>query len=124
MNQIPNFRDMSGTSIDPVTVEVIGSALSTIVEEMGKAIVRAAYSTNIKERQDCSTVIFDADGRTIAQAERIPIHLGSLLGIADYVLKHVDLATVEPGDVFIGNDAHTGGGTHLNDIVFLEPVFF
>jgi N-methylhydantoinase B len=123
MNQISNFRDMSSSSIDPVTVEVIGSALSTIVEEMGKAIVRAAYSTNIKERQDCSTVIFDADGRTIAQAERIPIHLGSLLGIADYVLKHVDLSTVEPGDVFIGNDAHTGGGTHLNDIVFLEPVF-
>lgn len=111
-------------AVDPVTTEVIGSALSTIVEEMGKAIVRAAYSTNIKERQDCSTVIFDAEGRTLAQAERIPVHLGSLLGIGEYVLKHCDLSTVEPGDVFVGNDAHTGGGTHLNDIVFLEPVFF
>lgn len=111
-------------AVDPVTTEVIGSALSTIVEEMGKAIVRAAYSTNIKERQDCSTVIFDAKGRTLAQAERIPVHLGSLLGIADYVLNKCDLSTVEPGDVFVGNDAHTGGGTHLNDIVFLEPVFF
>lgn len=111
------------TTIDPVTVEVIGSALQTIVEEMGKAIVRAAYSTNIKERQDCSTVIFDADCRTLAQAERIPVHLGSLLGIGEYVMAHVDLASVRPGDVFIGNDAHTGGGTHLNDIVFLEPVF-
>ncbi|GGG20659.1 methylhydantoinase [Rhizobium wenxiniae] len=111
-------------AVDPVTTEVIGSALSTIVEEMGKAIVRAAYSTNIKERQDCSTVIFDAEGRTLAQAERIPVHLGSLLGIADYVLNKCDLSTVEPGDVFVGNDAHTGGGTHLNDIVFLEPVFF
>lgn len=110
-------------AVDPVTTEVIGSALSTIVEEMGKAIVRAAYSTNIKERQDCSTVIFDAEGRTLAQAERIPVHLGSLLGIAEYVLKNCDLSTVEPGDVFVGNDAHTGGGTHLNDIVFLEPVF-
>ncbi|GHD12222.1 hydantoinase B/oxoprolinase family protein [Tianweitania populi] len=110
--------------VDPVTTEVIGSALSTIVEEMGKAIVRAAYSTNIKERQDCSTVIFDTEGRTVAQAERIPVHLGSLLGISEWVMKNVDLATVEPGDVFIGNDAHTGGGTHLNDIVFLEPVFF
>lgn len=110
--------------VDPVTTEVIGSALSTIVEEMGKAIVRAAYSTNIKERQDCSTVIFDIEGRTVAQAERIPVHLGSLLGISEWVMKNVDLSTVEPGDVFIGNDAHTGGGTHLNDIVFLEPVFF
>jgi len=109
--------------VDPVTVEVIGSALSSIVEEMGKAIVRAAYSTNIKERHDCSTALFDAEGRVIAQAERIPIHLGSLLGIAEHVLARHDRADLHPGDVFIGNDAHTGGGTHLNDFVLFEPVF-
>jgi N-methylhydantoinase B len=114
---------MPDITADPITVEVIGSALSTIVEEMGKAIIRAAYSTNIKERHDCSTALFDAAGRTMAQAEMIPIHLGSLLGIADYVFKHQDISTVRPGDVFIGNDAHTGGGTHLNDIVFMEPIF-
>lgn len=108
---------------DPITVTVIGSALSAIAEEMGKAIIRAAYSTNIKERQDCSTALFDPEGRTIALAEHIPIHLGSLLGITDYVLKHGDLSSLRPGDVFIGNDAHTGGGTHLNDFVLLEPVF-
>ena len=111
------------TPIDPITVEVVGSALSTIVEEMGKAIIRAAYSTNIKERHDCSTALFDPQGRVMAQAERIPIHLGSLLGIAGYVLARPDVASVRPGDVFIGNDAHTGGGTHLNDFVLLEPVF-
>lgn len=110
-------------ALDPITVEVIGSALATIVEEMGKAIIRAAYSTNIKERQDCSTALFDAQGRTIAQAEHIPVHLGSLLGIAEHVFKNHDLSTVKPGDVFVGNDAYTGGGTHLNDIVFMEPIF-
>ena len=115
--------DKAKTQLDPITVEVIGSALTTIVEEMGKAIIRAAYSTNIKERQDCSTALFDAEGRTIAQAEHIPVHLGSLLGIADHVFKNHDLSTVRPGDVFVGNDAYTGGGTHLNDIVFLEPIF-
>jgi N-methylhydantoinase B len=109
--------------VDPITVEVVGSALSTIVEEMARAIIRAAFSTNIKERQDTSTALFDAAGRTIAQAERIPIHLGSLLGIAEHVLKNHDLSDVRPGDVFVGNDAHTGGGTHLNDIVLMEPVF-
>lgn len=109
--------------VDPITVEVIGSALSTIVEEMGKAIIRAAYSANIKERRDCSAALFDTTGRIIAQAEQIPLHLGSLLGIADRVLGSTDPAAIQPGDVFIGNDAHTGGGTHLNDIVFLEPVF-
>lgn len=115
--------DKVRTELDPITVEVIGSALTTIVEEMGKAIIRAAYSTNIKERQDCSTALFDAAGRTIAQAEHIPVHLGSLLGIAEHVFKNHDLSSVRPGDVFVGNDAYTGGGTHLNDIVFLEPIF-
>ncbi len=111
------------TRLDPITVEVIGSALSTIVEQMGKAIIRAAYSANIKERRDCSAAIFDTKGHVVAQAEQIPFHLGSLLGITTETLARVDLSTVAPGDVFIGNDAHTGGGTHLNDIVFLEPVF-
>ncbi len=104
-------------NIDPITVAVIASALSTIAEEMGKAIIRAAYSTNIKERQDCSTAVFDPKGRTLALAEHIPIHLGSLLGIAEHVLNHQDLSDLQPRDAFIGNDAFTGGGTHLNDFV-------
>ena len=114
---------MTGPHVDPITVEVIGSALSTIVEEMGKAIIRASYSANIKERRDCSAALFNIEGKIIAQAEQIPFHLGSLLGIVELVIATVDISTVFPGDVFIGNDAHTGGGTHLNDIVFLEPVF-
>lgn len=65
------------TKIDPITVEVIGSALTSIVEEMGEALVRASYSTNIKERRDCSTALFDWRGNTLCQAEHIPMHLGS-----------------------------------------------
>lgn len=113
---------MTDEAIDPITVEVIGSALSTIVDEMGRAIIRASHSANIKERRDCSAAIFDTAGRIIAQAEQIPLHLGSLIGIVAQVIGTVDLADVEAGDVFVGNDAYTGGGTHLNDIVFLEPV--
>ena len=52
--------------IDPVTVEVIGSALSSIVEEMGEALIRASYSTNIKERRDCSTALFDLEGKHLS----------------------------------------------------------
>jgi N-methylhydantoinase B len=115
---------LGDAAIDSITVEVIGSALSTIVDQMGKALIRAAYSANIKERRDCSAAIFDTDGHIIAQAQQIPFHLGSLLGIAKETLARVDLSTVQAGDVFIGNDAYTGGGTHLNDIVFLEPVFY
>ena len=74
-------------AIDPITVEVIGSALASIVEEMGEALIRASYSTNIKERRDCSTALFDAGGETLCQAEHIPIHLGSFIGLIPHILK-------------------------------------
>jgi len=110
-------------SIDPITVEVIGSALSSIVEEMGEALVRASFSTNIKERRDCSTALFDRHGTTLCQAEHIPMHLGSFIGIIPEILKRHPVETMQPGDVFIGNDAYAGGGTHLPDIVLGEPIF-
>jgi N-methylhydantoinase B len=115
--------DLSRPQVDPITVEVIGSALSSIVEEMGEALVRASYSTNIKERRDCSTALFDTTGRTLCQAEHIPIHLGSFIGIIEHILKRHPVAGMRPGDVFVGNDAYEGGGTHLPDIVLAEPVF-
>ncbi len=71
----------------PITVEVIGSALSSITEEMGEALVRASYSTNIKERRDCSTALFDTSGDTLCQAEHIPMHLGSFIGILPHIMK-------------------------------------
>lgn len=110
-------------TIDPITVEVIGSAFMSIVEEMGTSLIRASYSTNIKERRDCSTILFDVQGRTLAQAEHIPIHLGSLMGLVEEVLRRHGLEGIRPGDMFVGNDAYTGGGTHLPDIVVLSPVF-
>jgi N-methylhydantoinase B len=116
---------LPGTAVhvDPITVEVIGSALSSITEEMGEALIRASYSTNIKERRDCSTALFDTKGRTLCQAEHIPIHLGSFIGVIDAVLKRHPIETMRPGDVFVGNDAYEGGGTHLPDIVLAEPIF-
>ena len=110
--------------VDPITVEVIGSALSSITEEMGEALVRASYSTNIKERRDCSTALFNTRGDTLCQAEHIPMHLGSFIGILSHVLRRHPVADMRPGDVFVGNDAYEGGGTHLPDIVLAEPIFF
>ncbi|MGE0419719.1 MAG: hydantoinase B/oxoprolinase family protein, partial [Acetobacteraceae bacterium] len=114
---------LSTTAIDPITVEVIGSALSSIVEEMGEALIRASYSTNIKERRDCSTALFDLAGNTLCQAEHIPMHLGSFLDLIPHIMKRHPVAEMRPGDVFCGNDAYEGGGTHLPDIVLAEPVF-
>ena len=110
--------------VDPITVEVIGNALSSIVDEMGETLVRAAYSTNVKERRDSSTCLFDLQGRTLCQAMHIPMHLGSLMGVVEHVTARHPLAEINEGDVFLGNDAYTGGGTHLPDIVMVEPIFF
>ena len=106
-----------------ITLEVVGSSLLTIAEEMGTALIRSSYSTNIKERQDCSTAIFDEAGRVIAQAEHIPMHLGSMLGTVEQIIARYPREQLAPGDMFIANDPYTGGGTHLPDINLVAPVF-
>src|SRR5699024_7030102 len=114
---------MQTKSIDPVTIEVMGNALSSISEEMGVTLVRTSYSTNIKERKDSSTAIFNEKGETIAQAAAIPVHLGSMLGICKEILNKYSLDEIYPGDMFIANDPYSGGGTHLPDITIAQPVF-
>src|ERR1700709_34102 len=109
--------------IDAITIEVIGSALSSIVEEMGEALIRASYSTNIKERRDCSTRLIDLERSTLSWDEPIPMHLGSFLDLIPHIMKRHPMSEMRPGDVFCGNDAYEGGGTHLPDIVLAEPVF-
>lgn len=109
---------------DPVLTEVIGSALSSIVEEMGETLVRAAFSSNIKERRDCTAGLFDAEGRMTAQSEQAsPIHLGSLIGVVQAVLDRFELTDIADGDVFISNDPYSGGGSHLPDMVLVSPIF-
>jgi N-methylhydantoinase B len=109
--------------VDRITLEVIGSALLSIAEEMGEALIKASYSSNIKERQDCSTAVFNLAGEVIAQAEHIPMHLGSLIMIVQEILKRYPVGALRDGDVFIGNDPYTGGSTHLPDITVASPVF-
>lgn len=105
-----------------VLVDMIGSHFMAIAEEMGIALVRASYSSNIKERRDCSTALLDGDGATIAQAEHMPLHLGSMLGAVPRVKARFG-ASIRPGDIYIVNDPFEGGGTHLPDITVLAPVF-
>jgi N-methylhydantoinase B len=109
--------------ISPIDVEVVKNALLSVAEEMGVVLVRASQSTNIKERRDCSCGIFDAEGATIAQAEHVPMHLGSMLGIIGNLKERYPLETIRPGDMFITNDPFSGGGTHLPDITVAAPVF-
>jgi N-methylhydantoinase B len=98
-----------------IELQVIGSALRAVAEEMGAVLVRAAFSANIKERRDCSTALFDERGRMIAQAEHIPVHLGAMPQ-AVAAVRERDPA---PDDVYIVNDPFTGG-THLPDLTLVS----
>jgi len=95
-----------------VELQVIGSALRAVAEEMGAVLIRSAFSANIKERRDCSTALFDARGRMVVQAEHIPVHLGAM---PDAVAAVMPLA----GDFWILNDPYTGG-THLPDVTLVS----
>jgi N-methylhydantoinase B len=98
-----------------IELQVIGSALRAVAEEMGAVLVRSAFSANIKERRDCSTALFARDGRMIAQAEHIPVHLGAM----PEAVAAVRDREPKSGDVFIVNDPYTGG-THLPDITLVS----
>ncbi len=87
---------MSGQT-DAVMLEIVGNLLLSIAEEMGVAIIKSAYSNNIKERRDISTAMFDPEGNMVAQAEHVPMHLGSLLGIIGEVYKKFSKEDIRPG---------------------------
>src|SRR5687767_13998942 len=109
--------------VDPIRAEVVARFLLATAEEMGATLMRTAFSPNIKERADCSTAVFDAAGQVVALAQRVPIHLGSMVGAVDEILRRYPRAEIRPGDMFIANDPYNGGGTHLPDITVISPVF-
>ncbi|HEY1701560.1 MAG TPA: hydantoinase B/oxoprolinase family protein [Trebonia sp.] len=114
---------MTPPVLDPVTTEVIGSALLSVTDEMSTALIQTAYSPNIKERADCSTALFDADGRVLAQSQRLPLHMGSMLGSVRRVLERSPLKSLADGDMFLANDPYHGGGSHLPDFNLVAPLF-
>ncbi|WP_045877340.1 hydantoinase B/oxoprolinase family protein [Pseudofrankia sp. DC12] len=122
--------------LDPVTLSVLSSALAGVAEEMGTLLVRSAYSSNIKERRDCSAALFDATGRMVAQAAHVPVHLGALYESVRVVAERraaalaragdgarVAEASHGPGDVWVLNDPFAGGN-HLPDVTLVSPLDF
>jgi len=110
-------------TLDAITLEIIWNGLKSVNDESWITIQKSAFSTNIKERHDHSTAIADASGRLIAQAEMsLPIHLASMLGLMKILIARYG-ADIHEGDLFIANDPHAAGGTHLPDINMAMPVF-
>jgi N-methylhydantoinase B len=110
-------------SPDPITMQLIASSLLYASEEMGLALRNSAYSPNVKERMDHSAAIFDARGRLLAQAEHIPVHLGSLpWGLLNLIeCCHREGIDFEAGSMIFANDPYVTG-THLNDVTVVAAV--
>lgn len=109
------------TAIDPVTISVVQHRMQAIVEEMGEAMLRTAYSQILNSSRDFSTALTDPEGRLVAQAEHVPIHVGAL----PWAVRSVHdffRGRINPGDVFLLNDPYRGGN-HLPDLTAFVPVF-
>ena len=102
---------------DPLDLAVMANAVAMIAEEMGTVLERGALSPNIRERRDASAALFDADGRMVAQAAHIPVHLGAM----PESVRAVRARNPKPGDLFILNDP-SQGGSHLPDLTMVEAI--
>ena len=107
--------------IDPITRQIIHSALASAADEMALGLYRTAYSTIVRDALEFATSLCNADGEQIAQSVTIPLHMGSVpYAMATLFEKFGD--DINPGDVFILNDPFEGG-MHLPDIFIVQPIF-
>jgi N-methylhydantoinase B len=113
---------MAASDVDPITLELVQEAMIATVAEMRAYLWRTAYSMNIHEAQDFSCALLDGAGRLVAKGSQdhflhiIPVSYSTRLVVERFAGR------IGPGDVFLHNDPYTGG-THLNDIAFIRPVF-
>lgn len=115
----PNSHAKIACESDPVFLEIFNNLLVGIAEQMGAMLRNTASSVNVKERLDFSCAIFTADGRLVANAPHVPVHLGAM----EETVQRVMLANpdLRPGDIVATNDPYEGG-SHLPDITVISPV--
>ena len=109
------------TAPDPVTLSVLDNRFRAIVEEMGEAMLRTAYSQILNSSRDFSIALCDAGGRLLAQADHIPVHVGAMPFAVQAVLDAFPDSIAE-GDIYLLNDPYHGG-SHLPDLTIIVPVF-
>src|SRR5213593_2198210 len=107
--------------LDTITVSVLTHRFEAIVQEMGEALLRTAYSQILNSSRDFSTAICDAGARLVAQAEHVPIHVGAIPWAVESVRDFFQ-GRIRPGDVYLLNDPYHGNN-HLPDLTAFVPVF-
>jgi N-methylhydantoinase B len=107
---------------DPIAPELLRTRLEAICQEAGAAVQQTAISPIVTESKDYSVTILDADGAIVCAFGLVDLHFGAVMhAVKSTVAVHGD--SIAPGDVFIANDPHSGGGLHPQDIVIQRPVF-
>jgi len=115
---------VSKKSIDPITLEVMRNGIQSIADEMTAALIRTAYSPNIKDRLDCSCAVLTTGGEVVAQTELgTPFHLATIPAAAQMMLERYPASQLNEGDAVICNTPYPIGPGHLSDVAILSPVF-
>ncbi len=117
------MKQPSDTRIDPITLEIVKNALSSVADEMALVLMRSAYSPVVRDSMDYSTALCDRDGAVIAQGLTLAVQLGAFPD-AMFHLKEQYAGRMQPGDIFIMNDPYGAGGQHLPDIYVIKPLFW
>ena len=109
--------------LDPITLELIHSKVTSVIEEMRIVLFHSGYSTVLRESEDGSAGLLDAQLRTVSVSKKLPLHFGSFAAVADHLAEYYKMEDLEEGDVIVFNHPYAGNVTHPNDTVVLMPVF-
>jgi N-methylhydantoinase B len=109
--------------MDPITLEVIKNALSSVADEMALVLMRSAYSPVVRDSMDYSTALCDRHGQVIAQGLTLAVQLGAFPDAMQHLTAKYK-GRMQPGDIFIMNDPYGAGGQHLPDIYVIQPIFW
>ena len=109
--------------LDPIVLEIIHSKVTSIIEEMRIVLFHSGYSTVLRESEDGSAGLLDAELRTVAVSKKLPLHFGSFSAIAEHLPHYYKMEDLEEGDIIVFNHPYAGNVTHPNDTVILMPVF-
>ena len=109
--------------LDPIVLELINSKVTSIIEEMRIVLFHSGYSTVLRESEDGSAGLLDAQLRTVAVSKKLPLHFGSFAAVAQHLPQYYKIEELEDGDVIVFNHPYAGNVTHPNDTVILMPVF-
>ena len=111
------------SKLDPITLELIHSKVTSVIEEMRIVLFHSGYSTVLRESEDGSAGLLDARLRTVSVSKKLPLHFGSFAAVADHLGEYYRMDDFEDGDVVVFNHPYAGNVTHPNDTVVLMPVF-